>query len=487
MYEVYCDNKLLYADGIEEVILVNPKLVLETNCAGEFSFEIYSTHPLYNYIHRMTSRIEVYRDDVLIFRGRVLTEELGWLNEKKITCEGELAYLNDSVIRPYDFESETSITFEKFLDFMLKFHNADVGEDEDKRFYVGNVTVTTEYGFISIGASNANYESAWKNIKSKLIEEYGGYLSIRYGDDGKKYIDYLKEPKSTSNQQIEFGSNILDLSHTISGEDICTVVVPIGASKDDGTKVSLLDLDDEYRKRLGLKENQDYLESSMKDENNVPVIEKYGRIVKVKEWDYIITPEKLVDKALEYLNTSAYLSETIEVTAVDLARQNASIESFKLDTYVHIVSIPHGVRRDFVVSKLELNFTKPDKDKLTLGDTFQSLSIQTVVQSQTMAIVQGDSLETIKRIKNVNDKVGDTTRDEEGNIVKTHDERLINIEERLPVAEKSLSDLTELVNRIIKGTQTLEAVNVTGNVKVNGKIDADGEITGSKVWRAVSN
>lgn len=485
MYEAYCDGRLLYADGVEEVILVNPKLTLETNYAGEFEFEIYPTHPMYSEIERMTSRIEVFRDGVRIFRGRVLTEEMGWFNQKKITCEGELAYLNDSVIRPYDWESETYTTFRDFLDVMLKFHNADVGDDEDKKFYVGDVTVTTEYGFVYIGVSNANYESTWKNIKSKLIEEYGGYISVRYGEDGKKYIDYLKEPSTLSRQIVEFGSNILDLSHTISGEDICTVVVPLGATKDDGLRLSLLDLDETIRASLGMVSGQDWLDSKITIDG-VPVTEKYGRIVKPKEWDYIVSPETLLSKAQEYLTTSAYLSETIEVTAVDLARLDASIEAFDLGTHVRIVSKPHGIDREFLVSKLEINLTKPDSDKLTLGETFQSLSIQTVVQTQTMAIVQGDSIETLKKINQTNITVA-ANKKETDESLSSHNDRISDLEKRMSTAENNLSVLTALVNDIVKGVKVLDHVNVSGNIKVNGSITADGEITGSKVWKAVSN
>ena len=97
MYKVYCDSYLLYADSHNDYKIASPKLELELNKAGKFEFSIYPTHPSYRMIEKMKSLITVYHDDSLVFRGRVLNSERGWINEQKIVCEGELAFLNDSV------------------------------------------------------------------------------------------------------------------------------------------------------------------------------------------------------------------------------------------------------------------------------------------------------------------------------------------------------------------------------------------------------
>lgn len=92
MYEVYCDSFLLYSSTIENLKLIKLKVSLEDNKTGSFTFTIYPDHPYFDVIRKLTSIITVYQDNYLLFRGRVLNEEIGFHNEKSITCEGELAF-----------------------------------------------------------------------------------------------------------------------------------------------------------------------------------------------------------------------------------------------------------------------------------------------------------------------------------------------------------------------------------------------------------
>ena len=103
MYRVCCDGLTLYNSKLENLQIFNPSLELELNKTGSFQFTLYPQHPQYNRIQKLKSIITVYQDDYLLFRGRVLEEELGFHNEKHIVCEGSLAFLLDSIQSPYDF------------------------------------------------------------------------------------------------------------------------------------------------------------------------------------------------------------------------------------------------------------------------------------------------------------------------------------------------------------------------------------------------
>lgn len=76
----------------------------------------------------------------MLFRGRVLDEETGFFNGKAVTCEGDLSFLLDSILRPFAFTG----TAAEFVACVLELHNAQV--DENKRFTAGNITVD---GFVS--------------------------------------------------------------------------------------------------------------------------------------------------------------------------------------------------------------------------------------------------------------------------------------------------------------------------------------------------
>ena len=143
MYQVYCDSFLLYNDQLEGYQIFNPKVELELNKTGQFEFTIYNDHPYFDRLKRLKSIITVYQDGFLLFRGRILNDEQGFHNEKQVSCEGELAFLVDSIQRPYDFTGTPAELFTQ----LINNHNAQVGADH--QFIVGNVTVTDPNDYIS--------------------------------------------------------------------------------------------------------------------------------------------------------------------------------------------------------------------------------------------------------------------------------------------------------------------------------------------------
>ena len=224
MYRVYCDGLPIYNDKLEGLKIFSPSLDLELNKTGSFSFTLYPDHPYYGSIQKLKSIITVYQEDYLLFRGRVLDDEIGFYNERKVTCEGELAFLLDSIKRPYDFTGSVA----EYLALLLDSHNAQV--DETKRFTLGNVTVTDPNDYIV--RSNIDYTDTWKEMNDKLLTLLGGFLSVRHAD-GVAYLDYLADFALLSPQKIEFGKNLLDQKRIIKGADVATVVIPLGAKLKD--------------------------------------------------------------------------------------------------------------------------------------------------------------------------------------------------------------------------------------------------------------
>ena len=105
-YKIFCDDYILYDSDLNEFQLENPILKQELNAVDELTFTIYPNHPYFNNISKLSSEIKAYRDNDMIFKGRVINSELGFRNEKKIVCEGVLAFLLDTVIRPFDFPND---------------------------------------------------------------------------------------------------------------------------------------------------------------------------------------------------------------------------------------------------------------------------------------------------------------------------------------------------------------------------------------------
>lgn len=354
IYRVYSDGNLLYHTRMGSLMIHNPSLELEVNKTGSFVFTVHQDHPYYDLIRKLKSIITVYQDDFLLFRGRVLNDEVGWHNERQFSCEGELAFLLDSIQRPYDYTG--SIT--DFLSMLIDIHNAQV--DAEKRFTLGNVTVTDPNDYIV--RSDIDYTSTWDVIQKKLLDLLGGYIIIRH-QDGMHYLDYLSSINVLSPQKIEFGSNLLDLKRIRKGEDIATVVIPLGAKlKDEEGK----DTD----KRLTIESvngGVDFVQDS-------DAIAQYGTIVKTVIFDDVTDPENLKTKGNAHLADSVKLPETIELTAADLAATGQDILSFHVATMVDAYSKPHGLDQRFLVSKLSLKLFEPGANKMTLGKSIAAFS-----------------------------------------------------------------------------------------------------------------
>lgn len=354
MYQVLCDSFLLYNDQMEGYKIFNPKVELELNEIGGFDFTIYNNHPNFDNLKRLKSIIRVYQDDFLLFRGRVLNDTQGFYNEKNVECEGELAFLVDSIQRPYDF---TGTPAELFTQFITS-HNAQV--DADHQFKVGNITVTDPNDYIS--RSDSEYLNTLESIKSKLLDTLGGYIWIRHEADGV-YIDYLEELNFLSPQTVTFGKNLLDLKRQTKGEDIATAIIPLGAKEENG----------EARLNItSVNNGVDYV-------YNQEAVDTYGWIFKKQIWDDVTLPENLLTKGNQALQEQMQMLYTIELDAADLATVDKTIESFHLGTQVRVTTEPHSINQLFLVQKLSIDMLQPASNKLTLGDSFYTLTEQALI------------------------------------------------------------------------------------------------------------
>lgn len=349
MYKVYCDSWLLYNDQLEGYEIFNPKAELELNQIGQFDFTIYNTHPNFDRLQRLKSIITVYQDEYLLFRGRVLDDVQGFYNEKQVSCEGELAFLVDSIQRPYDFTGTPAELFTQFINT----HNSQV--DTEKQFKVGIITVTDPNDYIN--RADTEYLTTWESIQKKLIETLGGFVWVRHEKDGI-YIDYLAELTFLAPQKIEFGKNLLDLKRQTQGAEIATAVIPLGA-KEEG---------EESRLTISSVNNGiDYV-------FNQEAVDRYGWIYKKQIWDDVTEPVNLLRNGNEFLNEQIQLLFSIELDAADLATVDKTVESFHLGTSVQVTTKPHSIDQIFLVRKLSLNLLQPASNKLTLGDTIQTLT-----------------------------------------------------------------------------------------------------------------
>lgn len=357
MYRIYADDTLIYDSTLEDYKIGKGTVSLETNKSGSFTFSIYPDHFYYNDFVRLKTVITVYKSGRIIFRGRILNDVTDYWNNKVITCEGELGFLQDSIIRPFSFAGSPADLFKKFVNE----HNAQV--DDFKRFKIGTVTVVDPNGYI--GRENAGYETALSNLNGRLIEStLGGYFHITHDDnDPIPTLHYLADFTNVARQTVEFGSNLKDYTKTIKADDIATAIIPLGAEIDDG------DENTENKKLTiaAVNGGKDYV-------YNESAVALYGWIFKVASWDDVTDAANLKAKAESYLNGIVQQNITIELTAIDLHLLDRSIDSFKIGDYIRVISAPHNFDSTLLCNKQTIDLLKPENDTLTLGYTYSTFT-----------------------------------------------------------------------------------------------------------------
>lgn len=372
MYRAYSDGHKIYDSRFDKYKIFDAKLDLELNKTGAFTFMAYPDHPNFNRLIKMKSTITVYQDGDLIFRGRILNTEEGFYNEQQITCEGELAFLIDSIIRPYGSQEEPwNGTPEAYLQKLLDEHNSQV--DEYKQFKLGTVTVTsgTEEG--NITRYDTDYKTAWDLISEKLVNQLGGYLWVRHETDGN-YLDYLEDFNVLSDQKITFGKNLLDFKKTVKGEDVMSAIIPLGAKPDgEESRITIAEVND----------GKDYL-------FNQDAVDAYGWIFKTVTWDDVTEAANLKTKAEEYLADAINLTASIEFTAADLAGIE-NVNPFKLGRYITVKDNHHDLvnTTDFLIKKLSLDILNPANNTLTVGTTYQTFTESTSGAEKTQGQIVG--------------------------------------------------------------------------------------------------
>jgi len=355
MYTIYVDGALLYAPNLAEdgYAVTTPKVKLTLNSADTLECTIPTTNPMYGRISKLKSVIKVYDGADRIFRGRVIDDETDFYNRKKVTAQGELAYLNDSIVRPYDYTGTVS----GYFSMLVNQHNAQVGAE--KQFRVGNVTVTDANDYIVRSSSEAM--KTWSEMKSKLLDLLGGYIIPRYEvENGQEveYLDYLTDSGGQNSQPIVFAENLLDLEQYIDATEVCTVLVPYGKSDGDtGIRVDIKSVND----------GKDYIESATG-------IELFGRVVGTEVWDDVTEPSNLLAKGTALLNSLIMMAVQLNLKAVDMARLGANVSAIRIGQYNRVVSPPHGIDAWYQCSGITLRLDKIDGSEFAFGATGTTLT-----------------------------------------------------------------------------------------------------------------
>ena len=331
----------------DKYILGTPKLTLQINNAGMFTFSIHPTHPEISSLIPLVSVIKIYKTDhrtykKWMFTGRIVNNEQDIYNTGKVKCEGILAYLMDSIVYPYEYQGTPA----DYVRQLIESHNLQV--NASKRFTLRTLDLADVDSNNNIVRANKNYPTTLQEVKNKVIKLLDAYISAE-DIDGNLYIDCNQSIIHYNEQNIRLGENIIDLKQTKNAGAIRTVMIGIGAEDDDENRITVT-------------------------VENDAAIEKYGRIVGTVEFDDITTILQLTKKTQAYLDSIVSETDAVEIKAVDLSMTSNEIEAIELG-YCYVESDYNNLHHEqMLVSKMEIYLTQPEKNTFSLGATARSIT-----------------------------------------------------------------------------------------------------------------
>lgn len=371
MYQITYDHYILYdprfATAEDKLLITEPDVYLAVGKAGEMSFVLQPDHPYLDRLQRMQGVVSLLDDGVPVYRGRITKDNATYYGSRKITTEGLMACLNDSVMPPFSFpgdveedeEYQTAAAsgnvVEYFFRWVLTRHNAQVSEAQQIKPGVCTVTDSNNY----IARSSTEYLPTMEVLTTRLPKSaLGGHLLIRYEADGN-YLDYYADLPLTNTQRVEYAANLLDIVSERDGTEIYTSILPVG--KDGLTIADIAD--------------GDLTDDLVKDGLTVysrSGVAAYGRINRYVRWDDVTVVANLLAKAKASVSSAGLATqESITVQAVDLGWQD-SVQHFRVGRMTLLVSTPHGYNAAYALMELQPDILSPGNTRITLGATRQT-------------------------------------------------------------------------------------------------------------------
>lgn len=370
---------LLHDPRDEEMQFISADLAEEVGKSETFTFAIPPTHPNKDKIVPFASEITIWRDKAKLCRCRMISSQSDFYNTGQGVCEGLGGYLLDSVQRPYEFSGHAGDLFAR----LIGIHNGQV--DDYKRVEAGRFDPAGE-----VTRSNAEYVPTLNEMNNAFCIDKDYFLHVRYGDDGKRYLDCVKDYGGTNKQQIRFGVNLVSLDRHVDPQTLVTVLIPTGEDAGDAA---------------GNGERKPTDVTSVNGGRDYVVHEAaagiHGMIWGQVKFDGVTDPGVLLAKAKAYLDEAAEMREAIEAKAVDLSLVDEGEEPFRVGYWTDVVSKPHGLDTRMLLARMTISLTDPRKCEMSLGSVrpkFTGMAAKNKAQtSARIASVAASSSKEINR------------------------------------------------------------------------------------------
>jgi hypothetical protein len=404
-------NETIIHGNIEKI--TNGKIKEEINAIPSFSFSIYPNNVGYQLLTPFYTKVEVYdeKHQRIAFDGRVLVVEPSMdssgLILKRVTCEGKLAYLNDTV---QEYCSPKNWTTKGLLQQILKVHNARV--DISKVINLGNVQAVDANDNIYVGIQ---YDSSWKTLVEKLVKKSGGEFQFR-NVNGLLYLDYLKQTGEEKKTAIVLAKNMQSITQKIDSSSLITRLYPYGAKikvKDESGN------EKETEERLSISSvngGKPYVEDA-------EYLSRYGVVETTQFWDDVNSFEILKSKGVAWLKENNRITVSYEIDAFDLSLIDVDSDELTVGNIYPVRNELLDIDEKLRVISRTIDVIEPQKTTLEFGSKKQTLTnMQTSINQYVVETVEknvkANAEITQSNIDNTRKYAAEITEDAKSTVVK---------------------------------------------------------------------
>lgn len=401
--DVEFDRWPLYASNEEDITkrALEPSLSMEFGKIFSLRFDVLPNHICYHKLLEFQTYVYVEQDDTVLMRGRVLNIDINVDKTKSVTCEGDLAYLGDTIYSPDDKVNHTPVEWYPYqqFDYILEQHNNWMFNASIRKFYPGNMA--SDYSTKKTHKYEMTSYSVPKDrMEDDLISHFGGYLVsetdilddisgssltvwgqtytgtdltkvLEYkttvydgGSDSEVkhyyftrlcYYGYDSATPPNDRQTVELAKNIIDINRKFDTGDYYNCILPVGKDAKILTGYTAdhtADPNDpnEYYKNTSFEihgatytASHHYTSTSQGNIGDSVVmvkeeVKKYGRIVKAQDFGDVESDTDIYNKAVEYLKNNWHpVDESFDVKAVDLKWADPTVKTFHLGGMYKII------------------------------------------------------------------------------------------------------------------------------------------------------
>lgn len=377
----------------DQARVTSGKLTLEVNAAGALVFTLPLGHPLYGGIELMRPDREVTVTDGEreIFRGRVTAADSAGMDVITYTCDGQLAYLNDTLVRPYGtYEASSEHGAREWDRIAPREANAycewliaQASHDTAKAFRI----VANQLPATPLTRSSTVWPSVSDEIKEKVLEHFDAYI-VASSSAGVRTLSILTQAPECS-QRIEFGANLTDYARNVRYDDAVSVVVPYANAGDDEVTLD------------GLADGPVSQDCTKQADRIVCLssVSQMGYVETRRSFDGASSSAHLARLAAEWLEGKRGAVDSLSIKAVDLSRIEPDVQPIGLLDSVRVVSRPHGVDQRLTCVQIEIDLTSPAQSIYTFGALRPSLVRGGAVLSRAAQSAVDDAVESLPPIR----------------------------------------------------------------------------------------